>query len=214
MNCKIREGGKGSLTIVLLHGYGANYEDLVPLSQYIPAPPNTTWIFPDAIHSLDMVPGGRAWFPLSLNATVDTSDPEVMALAKPPGMEEVRKELDLFFEALARPEMSIVLGGFSQGAMVSLDYVLHSNLSPKFLFLLSSTLVKKAEYTDLAAKKKIPFYQSHGLYDQVLFYQVSLVLHEVLKNAGWEGDFREFPDGHTIPPQVMDDMGKILTTLL
>ena len=53
--------GPQALTVVCLHGYGADMRDLAPLASEIPVERPVRWIFPNAPEILDW--GGRAWFP-------------------------------------------------------------------------------------------------------------------------------------------------------
>ena len=55
-------GGNGPL-VVLLHGFGAPGDDLVPLSEYLDAPTGTRFLFPEAPISIPMGFGDyRAWW--------------------------------------------------------------------------------------------------------------------------------------------------------
>ncbi len=46
-------GGNGPL-IILLHGYGAPGDDLLPLAEAVSGPAGTRWIFPEGLLRLDM----------------------------------------------------------------------------------------------------------------------------------------------------------------
>src|SRR5512144_2044772 len=49
--------------VVLLHGFGASGEDLVPLARYFDAPEGTSWVFPAAPLELGGLYGdARAWW--------------------------------------------------------------------------------------------------------------------------------------------------------
>ena len=60
-------GGDGPL-VVLMHGFGAPAEDLVPLWRAIDAPRGTRWAFPAAPLSLEAQFGGgaRAWWMIDM----------------------------------------------------------------------------------------------------------------------------------------------------
>jgi phospholipase/carboxylesterase len=61
-----RGSGDGPV-VVLLHGWGAPGDDLVPLGQEIDAPRGTRYVFPEAPLSLQMGFGdSRAWWMLDL----------------------------------------------------------------------------------------------------------------------------------------------------
>src|SRR5688572_886129 len=63
-----RAGGGSGPLVVLLHGFGAPGEVLVPLWRILEAPPATRFVFPAAPLELDMGFGGdsRAWWMIDL----------------------------------------------------------------------------------------------------------------------------------------------------
>jgi len=61
-----RGGGAGPV-VVLLHGWGAPGDDLVPLGSEIDAPPGARFVFPEAPLPLQMGIGdSRAWWMLDI----------------------------------------------------------------------------------------------------------------------------------------------------
>jgi len=65
-----REGGGNGPLVVLLHGYGAPGDDLVPLQRVLNVPSEVRFAFPEAPLSppdLAMY-GGRAWWPIDVMA--------------------------------------------------------------------------------------------------------------------------------------------------
>src|SRR4051794_30799179 len=59
------------LTVVLLHGFGAPGDDLVPLASALDAPAGTTFVFPEALHDMmelvgPMYAGARAWWMIDM----------------------------------------------------------------------------------------------------------------------------------------------------
>src|SRR6185436_6402729 len=61
------DGGGDGPAVVLLHGFGAPGDDLVPLARELDAPPGTRFVFPEA--PLRLPPqygGGRAWWMIDL----------------------------------------------------------------------------------------------------------------------------------------------------
>src|SRR5438034_11190632 len=132
-------GEKPTLAVVLCHGYGASGTDLVPLAQpllttaAVEMPSKAVLIFPAA--PLDLaeqgVPGGRAWWPVDLDRLINRRTPELLdqfRKACPPGLPEARDRLlDLLTEAGRHYGLTadrFVLGGFSQGAMLTTDVAL------------------------------------------------------------------------------------------
>jgi phospholipase/carboxylesterase len=209
------EKDSAALTVVCLHGYGADMRDLAPLAPEIPAGRPVRWIFPDGPEKLEW--GGHAWFPIDVAAFEEaqrTGKPRDLSLREPDGMSIARRELKGLIEALAVPWKSLVLMGFSQGAMMAVDLAMRAPEPPAGVAILSGTLVDRKVLAALAPKKKgLPFFQSHGSVDPILGFNEALALEKELIAAGWNGKLRRFEGGHAIPPQVLADLGAWLKDL-
>jgi phospholipase/carboxylesterase len=109
-------GGPAKQLVVLLHGYGADGDDLTPLGEaWREALPDAAFIAPNGPEPCDSFPIGRQWFPLSLR---DRSEiVEGLATVSP----QVDAFLDAQLAALGLDNMALVLVGFSQGAMLALE---------------------------------------------------------------------------------------------
>ncbi|TGK20763.1 esterase [Leptospira fluminis] len=205
--------------VILFHGYGANAYDLLPLYSYLDVPEGTNFLFPNGILEIPIMPGyyGRAWFPIDMEAlqramvaggTRDLSD------RSPDGLIEARTKVEEMIERLGVPMDRIVLGGFSQGAMLATELFLCSEKKPKGLLILSGTLLDKDRWSGLAATTPgFSFFQSHGRNDPVLGYPAAKRLETLLKEAGWKGDLLAFPGGHEIPEVVLLGMNRYLKEL-
>jgi len=56
-------GEQPKYLLLMLHGWGANYQDLVPLAEMLNLP-GFGFLFPNAPFEHPQVPGGRAWYDL------------------------------------------------------------------------------------------------------------------------------------------------------
>lgn len=148
-----RQGsGEGPL-VVLLHGFGAPGDDLVALWRYLKVPEEVRFLFPAAPLNLDMGFGdAKAWWMLDMERiTQARAQGQWDALSEeiPRGLERARTLIHNLLTqattALSVPSGSLVLGGFSQGAMLSTDLILHSDIPLSGLALLSGTLIAKHE---------------------------------------------------------------------
>lgn len=166
------------LVVVIAHGYGANYNDFVDMgvqilrtlsSDQIPA----AFIFPNGFLPL---PGGgatqRSWWPIDFQALFGEVLSGRLHLHIPPGLAEARKRMVALVDALKAqyrlPMQKIVIGGFSQGAMLTTDVSLHLTEAPAALLLLSGTLVAEPVWRPLLAQRKgLRVLQQHGTNDQV-----------------------------------------------
>jgi phospholipase/carboxylesterase len=201
-----------ALTVVVLHGYGADMRDLFPLAEELETKRPIRWLFPDAPEKLDW--GGRAWFPIDVAAFEEaqrTGSPRDLSLRAIPGMEWAREELQKFLkESGAAPER-LVLMGFSQGAMLAVDLAARAETAPAGVVILSGTLVDKPSLVELAlSKKALPFFMSHGSVDPILGFAQARALEKVIVEAGWKGQMQRFEGGHAVPGEVLATLRKWL----
>ena len=218
-----RQGsGEGPL-VVLLHGFGAPGDDLVALGHYLKVPDEVRFLFPAAPIKLDMGFGdARAWWMLDMERITQARAQgkwEELSQEVPRGLAPARTQiqevLTLATKSLAVPATSLVLGGFSQGAMLSTDLALHSDMPFAGLALLSGTLIAKQEWlTCLPTRKGLPVFQSHGINDPILAFSMAKELRAHLQNAGLPVSWVEFPGGHEIPIQVLEGLSTFLQTVL
>lgn len=218
-------GIRPAFGVVFCHGYGAPGTDLVPLAQELIAlqpelRDRVQFLFPEAPLTLEELglPGGRAWWPLNLQKLQEQLAArriDEVRNACPPGMPEARDALTAaitaWFAATGLTWPQCVLGGFSQGAMVSVETATHLAERPKGLVVLSGALVNESEWRAVAARGVPPqVFQSHGRYDVVLPYAMGTWLQELFLTSGWPGEFLEFPGGHGIPYEVLEALGEFL----
>lgn len=218
-----RQGsGEGPL-VVLLHGFGAPGDDLVALWNYLKTPYEVRFLFPAAPLNLDMGFGdARAWWMLDMERIMKARAQgqwDELSQEIPRGLPPARnKILDLLASArenLSVPSQSLVLGGFSQGAMLSTDLVLHSGIPFAGLVLLSGTLICKQEWlTHLPNRTGLPVFQSHGSEDPILAFSMAQQLRDHIKDAGLPVSWVEFRGGHEIPVRVMEGLSTFLQSVL
>ncbi|MGE0867226.1 MAG: alpha/beta hydrolase [Kofleriaceae bacterium] len=205
-------------TVVLLHGFGAPGDDLVALADHISAP-SVRWMFPEAPIELGGLYGdSRAWWMLDLAKLEDDlrrGVPRDRRDELPEGLLAVRAQvtrmLDEAQQRFAIANDRLMLGGFSQGAMVSLDVALHRAVPPAGLIVMSGTLLAQREWqprmTSLAG---VPVMQSHGRSDMLLPFSIAEQLAGLLRDAGAIVDWQPFAGGHEIPPSVLAAAGQLL----
>lgn len=199
-------GDENGLAVVLIHGFGANAKDLYPLKNYIQVPKGTNWYFPDGILDVPISPQytGKAWFPIGISALLQDGDFSKVADYDPPGLNDAFIKMDAFIRALPHPYEKIILGGFSQGAMLSTELFLQREERPHSLILLSGTLLNTNRWKKAAEKKKgFQFFQSHGTNDPLLPFSAAKGLESILRESGLIGEFVQFSGGHEIPESVI-----------
>jgi phospholipase/carboxylesterase len=219
-----RQGGGNGPVVVLLHGFGAPGDDLVALWRYLRVPDEVRFVFPAAPLSLSGSGFGdsRAWWMLDLDRIMrarQLGQWEELSKEIPRGLAPARKQvLDLLLvarEELSAPSESVVLGGFSQGAMLSTDVALHSDIPLAGLVLLSGTIIAKHEWLSrLSGRPGLPVFQSHGIEDPILAFSAAQELRTHLDAAGLSLRWVEFHGGHEIPFQVLENLGEFLQSVL
>lgn len=218
--------GEGDdLLVVLCHGFGAPGTDLVPLAaELVALSPRLgahRFAFPTA--PIDLSPmglwGGRAWFPIDL-AALDAANrqgrADVLAAAEPPGMALARRKLRAAIEVLmgSRPWSRVVLGGFSQGAMMALDLALRLEEAPAAVLAFSPTLVDRASWARGAALRRgLPVVISHGRQDPLLPIAATESLAGLLREHALEVDYVPFEGPHTIPFEALTHAAELLSRL-
>jgi len=214
------------LTVVLLHGFGAPGDDLVARADIINsaaaedrglAP--ARFVFPEAPLELGGLYGdSRAWWLLDLarlEEELRRGTPRDRRDEVPPGLPTAREQLGRFLDQLAArfgvTRERLVLGGFSQGAMLALDVALHRPEVPAALILMSGTLVAEAEWQPrLPMLANVPVLMSHGRADMLLPFASAELLRDRLRAAGARVEWHEFVGGHEIPSIVLAAAGAFL----
>jgi phospholipase/carboxylesterase len=223
------EGAPPQAVVVLCHGFGAPGDDLVPLGAELLAQGlsgRIRFVFPAAPLSLGSLGmgDGRAWWNLDMERLMaiqrgDPADLQRMRADLPEGLPRARMALLSLLEEVTRqtrlPMSRIVLGGFSQGAMLSTDVALRLEEAPAALCLMSGTLICEPEWKKRApARTGLRVLQSHGTYDPILPFDNAIALRELLTGAGLKVEFIEFPGPHTIPLEALERLGKLLQELV
>jgi phospholipase/carboxylesterase len=217
-----REGGGDGPLVVLLHGFGAPGDDLVPLHRAMDVPREVRFAFPEA--PLDLVEhagpayaGARAWWMI---------DPELFEAAArgekrdrtrmiPDGLvaarEQVMGALRELGTRLGVPPSRTLLGGFSQGAMLTMDVALHAEAPFAALALLSGTLISRDDWEPrLPALRGVPIVQSHGKDDPILPFDGAVALADLLRAAGAQHRWVEFRGGHAIPGPALSALERLV----
>ncbi|MEO1529370.1 MAG: lysophospholipase [Planctomycetota bacterium] len=204
-----------SAVAVLCHGYGASGHDLVGVAgEWIhllgESAKQFRFVCPIAPHSLaDLgMPDGRAWWPINmaqLMEHVQANRFEELHRKTPPGIDEAREMLSATIrEAVAgvtsEDPIPLAIGGFSQGAMLTMDTALRGEIpTPDILIQFSGTVVCQEDWSSAMPKlKETRVYQSHGTIDPVLPYSSATRLRDLIAAAEVKAQFHDFEGPHTI----------------
>jgi phospholipase/carboxylesterase len=197
--------------VVFFHGYGANMHDLFPLWEMWHAD-KFNWYFPNGVQALQMgYYEGRAWFSIDL-AELDRAMREgrLRDLRKsvPPELDGTLQALEGLVLELSKRHETLILGGFSQGAMCAAHLAMKESLKIDGLVLLSGALLAEERFP--ATARAVPFYQSHGRQDPILSIDGARDLTAKLRSLNFPGTLREFAGGHEIPPAVIAEVKAFL----
>ncbi len=194
-----RGGGRPQQLVVLLHGYGANGDDLIALAPYFQQRlPHAAFVAPHAPQPVPgMPPGmdGRQWFAL------DAYDPDMMrrdprfAAQMYAGMAEgaarAAPAIDAFLdEELGRhglTDRDLALVGFSQGTMMSLHVGLRRPAAPACILGFSGALVEGGDQEAAPGadwRNRPPVMLIHGDADEVVPVEAMFEAGQTLAAGG------------------------------
>jgi phospholipase/carboxylesterase len=202
----IEHGDNGPPTLVLLHGFGSSAEEWVPFTKTIRLPATGRFVFPQGPQGTGMAFGGRAWWPLDLASNVQPGTNAVdLSATQPEGIGDAASLVRALLGRLrTSPDSPIILGGFSQGAMVSSQVAFMSDEPLRGLVLLSGTTVDEAAWTrNLARRRGLPVFIAHGRSDSTLPFAIADRMRGKLEAAGLAVTWHAFDGGHEVPAEVV-----------
>jgi len=205
----IVHGGSGPPTLVLLHGYGSSAERWIPFTQTIQWPSNGRFVLPQAAETTVPPDGpvdGRAWWRLDLASRVPpgTSIADFAAF-RPPGLAVAAGLVeDRLRDRRTVPRGPVILGGFSQGAMVASEVAFRSRVRLAALVILSGTVVDEPSWeSHFRQRQGLPVFVSHGRRDTALSFEIADRFRRKLEAAGLQVTWCPFEGGHEIPATVI-----------
>jgi phospholipase/carboxylesterase len=203
------------LTLVLLHGYAMRPADLTPFAHSLGIP--ALFLFPQAPHPSPM--GGYAWWEVDLDAreAAISNGPRDLAEDSPRGLPMARERLGEFLCSVAAKFMSpkLALGGFSQGGMLSLDWVLRGTRPVDALALLSASRLTFGEWLPRGDRlRDFPVFISHGSTDRDLAFSAGERLRDFVLESSARVTWVPFEGGHEIPLVVWRGLRMFLAGLL
>lgn len=189
-------GGDARSLVILLHGLGADGQDLIGLADHWARDlPHTAFVAPNAPHPCDMAPMGYQWFSLQ-NWT-----PESLL----EGARAAAPMLDAFIDdQLARhrlDESRLALVGFSQGTMMSLQVALRRDRPVAGVLGYSGALIGAETLADDLVSRP-PITLIHGDADDLVPVSAMHAAAGALGQAGLAVEWHVCPGvGHGIDPR-------------
>ncbi|CAO3628913.1 unnamed protein product [Cunninghamella echinulata] len=209
--------GKHLSTVIFLHGLGDSGISWVPLAETLgPRFPNIKWIFPNAPFRPVSFNGGAltpAWFNV---ASFDkSSQTEQLDEA---GMLSSVKIVEEIIEKEKKLGISkVILGGFSQGCVISLLTGLTTSIPLSGVIGVSGWLPLGEKITTLASEenKKVRLLVCHGDDDPIVKYRYGRASAKYLNKIGYDVDFKTYEGlAHTTCSQEINDIGDFIHSIL
>ena len=182
--------------VIMIHGRGADMNDLADLAPLLDTPDGARFVFPNAPKAFEAYPGmsfGWTWF--------DGWPPEGTSVS------ESRTTLLAFLDEITAryPTTKLIVSGFSQGAMMALDAGLRTTRDVAGIIAMSGGLYEE-ELPDLHARASVPVLISHGSQDEVVPVNYARRARAVLEEAGFDVEYHEYPMGHQV---VMEEVAVV-----
>ncbi|HEY0249893.1 MAG TPA: hypothetical protein VGC41_00115 [Kofleriaceae bacterium] len=195
------------LVVIVLHGRLMEGADLAPFAKSLGVPAH--FVFPDA--PLAVQPRGRSWWPVDSEerARRVAAGPMDLFAMDPDGRREARELLAALVGRFAGKQ--VVLVGFSQGGMLAMDYVLHSETLPAALVLLSSSRIAWDDWQPrLARLAGLRMLVVHGTADAELAFSAGENLRDAAIAGGANVTWLPFEGPHEIPLVVWRALKRFL----
>jgi phospholipase/carboxylesterase len=172
------QSGKAENLVILVHGYGADGNDLIGLAPYWQrALPTSAFVAPNGPQKCEMSPAGYQWFPIQEAQSGDRFD----------GVNDAAPVLDQFIDQeldrLGLDETALALVGFSQGTMMSLHVGPRRQRLLAAIVGFSGALTGPDRLTD--DLRKPPILLVHGDQDPMIPASAMLEASHALGTAGF-----------------------------
>ena len=165
--------------------------------------------FQKAPEPADMDPSGlgRTWFSVDVEAFLKDKDNYNVS---PSIFDSI---VDRAYQAL-KPLPNLIIGGFSQGAVLTTNLIMKTDLNVKGLIVLSGALLDKERWHKYTIREGLPFFQAHGYSDTMIKHSRGQKLEVALREYGLIGNLFSFEGGHEIPESALIQLQKFLTSLI
>ncbi len=208
----MREDERGGIAVVVLHGWGAPGDDLVPIAQALKRP-GVRFFVPAG--PLPEIGGGRAWWHLDPHTRPPhaATDQVAPGFQPTPAVVAARAAVQALIATVVDryAPQTVALLGFSQGAMLSIDVALAGAPAVARVVAMSGVLLADSVPALIAPHATRPrFWLSHGRQDPVVPFASGTRGKELLEAHGFAVTWRPFDGGHEIPPPLLIEVDRFL----
>jgi len=189
-------GSNADRLLLLLHGYGADERDLGGLLAYLDPDGRFATVLPRGPVA---APPGFSWFDVA-------GEPDDLADAFAEALAAVDDLLDAACAEHGFERAQAVVGGFSQGAGLALALALgpSERARPAGVLALSPFVTPGLLAVDLEGASEVPVLLQHGTEDPMIPSAGTRGLAEALAEAGLPVVYGEYPMGHQVSAESME----------
>lgn len=179
-----------TVPMVLMHGYGSDERDMYGLAEELP---NYLEVY--CLRAPLHAGPGYAWFDIQWS-------PEGITFEQ----NQLNQSLQIIADFVAMlPSSPLIIGGFSQGAMMTLAMMHHFPQAFTHAVLLSGRGVDTVTPPFTG-----PVFHAHGQYDEVIELPFAHTLNQALLPLGTQYEYHEYQMGHTICMDELKDLNRWL----
>ena len=190
--------GQPAWLLVLMHGVGSNEQDLFGLAGYVP--PQFHVISLRAPFAMGM--GAYAWFQFTVDAD---GTRHINVPQEQQARTLVQQTIEQAAQQLNIPPERVVLGGFSQGGIMSLSQLLTQPQTLRAALIWHSRLLPEIAslHAPAAAFAGKSAWVSHGTYDNVIPLTSARAIRDRLAALPMQLTYHEYPGAHEIRPEEL-----------
>ncbi len=190
--------------LIVLHGYGTDEHDLLPIAEQI----GGQFLIVSLQAPIELQNGGHSWYDLLQTPSgiipddMTRHDSEEMLLASLPRI----------IEQEGGDALRVVLMGFSQGAAVIYSLLTVYDLKNYGITVRASINLSgylPRDILEALSEKRfdgLPFFISHGEFDELIPPQALGEAEKLLTQQGADVTARMYPVGHGVLPETVEDI--------
>jgi len=192
--------------LVLFHGRGADENDLYPLLDFLD--PDRRFVAATPRGPLSLPPGGAHWY---IVREIGFPDRETFEAS----YRLAGEFLAAFAEETGVPPERTVLGGFSQGAVMTYALGLGRGRPRPVGLIALSGFIPTVDGFELDLSPPLPLVAiGHGTYDPVISVEWSRRAKAQLEESGAEVLYREYPLAHAVDPRYLSELSSWVAGVL
>lgn len=191
--------GEPAWLLVLMHGVGSNEQDFMGLAPAVPA----------RFHVLSLRapfvlgPGAYAWFEFEV---LPDGERRIDEAQEAESRRRVADTVRMASQQLQVPAERVIVGGFSQGGIMSLTQLITQPDALRGAIVLHSRLLKTVEpLADASSLRGKALWVSHGAQDAVIAPASASHIRARAVEWGVELSGGDYPGGHEIREQELDE---------